>query len=129
VHWRANHPFGAREFIAQIFLSILVLCVTFAALPDCGFRVRFRAFRVYPLNLGATGVLRVEPERLQLLAATTPKPIARSLFGSRVHAALKDRPHRWHFDPDYAAIIELRRCHLPHRHRVYRLNGIYHFIH
>jgi hypothetical protein len=51
-HWRANHPFGAREFIAQIFLSILALCVNFAALPDRGFRVRFRAFRIYLLSLG-----------------------------------------------------------------------------
>jgi hypothetical protein len=25
-----------------------------------------------------------------------------------------------HLDPDYAAVIELHRCHLPHRGRIYR---------
>jgi hypothetical protein len=50
--WRANHPAGACEFVAQIFLSILALRVNFAALPDRGLRARFRAFGIYLLSLG-----------------------------------------------------------------------------
>jgi hypothetical protein len=46
--WRANHPAGTREFVAQSFLSILALRVNFAA----GLRTRFRAFRIYLLSLG-----------------------------------------------------------------------------
>ena len=52
MYWRANHPAGAREFVAQIFLSILALRVNFAALPNRGLRTRFRAFRIYLLSLG-----------------------------------------------------------------------------
>ena len=44
--WRANHPAGARELVAQIFLSILALRVNFATLPNRGLRARFRAFRI-----------------------------------------------------------------------------------
>ena len=50
--WRANHPAGARKFVAQIFLAILALRFNFAALPDRGLRVRFRAFRIYLISLG-----------------------------------------------------------------------------
>ena len=50
--WRANHPAGARELVAQIFLSILALRVNFAALPNRGLRARFRAFRIYLLSRG-----------------------------------------------------------------------------
>jgi hypothetical protein len=50
--WRANHPAGAPELVAQIFLSILALRVNFAALPNRGLRARFRAFRIYLLSRG-----------------------------------------------------------------------------
>jgi hypothetical protein len=50
--WRANHPAGTREFVAQIFLSILALRVNFPALPNRGLCTRFRAFRIYLLSLG-----------------------------------------------------------------------------
>jgi hypothetical protein len=37
--WRANHPAGARKFVAKIYLAIdvLVLRFNFTARPDCGF--------------------------------------------------------------------------------------------
>ena len=50
--WRADHAAGARELVAQVFLAILALRFNFAALPDRGLRVRFRAFRIYLLSLG-----------------------------------------------------------------------------
>ena len=52
MYWRANHTAGAREFVAQIFLSILALRVHFAAFPNRDLRARFRAFRIYLLSLG-----------------------------------------------------------------------------
>jgi hypothetical protein len=100
--WRANHPAGARELVAQIFLSILALRVNFAALPNRGLRARFRAFRIYLLQSWARPAfsLRAAPERLQLPAATTQKsssrkcgfrtPLHAPFFGSRIHAALKE---------------------------------------
>jgi hypothetical protein len=52
MYWRANHTAGAREFVAQIFLSNLALSVHFAAFPNRDLHARFRAFRIYLLSLG-----------------------------------------------------------------------------
>ena len=50
--WRTDHAAGARELVAQIFVSILALRFNFATLPERGLIVRFRAFRIYLLSLG-----------------------------------------------------------------------------